>query len=55
MATPLYHMYGDDELNKDTLIKDESFIDDAANFLIEREGKKAEIFPFYLMDQLNQG
>tara|TARA_B100000900_G_scaffold357968_1_gene328641 strand:- start:12493 stop:15804 length:3312 start_codon:yes stop_codon:yes gene_type:complete len=41
MATPLYHMYGDDELNKDTLIKDESFIDDAANFLIEREGKKA--------------
>lgn len=41
MSDPLYHTYKQEFLNKDSLIKDEDFIDDASSFLIEREGKKA--------------
>lgn len=42
MSDPLYHTYKQEFLNRDTLIEDEDFIDDASSFLIEREGKKAE-------------
>ena len=42
MSIPLYHEYDDKFLNKDTLIKDEDFIDDASAFLIDRGGYKAE-------------
>ena len=40
MATPLYNHY--DELNKDVLIQDEDFLNDAADFLIDRGGYDPE-------------
>lgn len=40
MSTPLYNHY--DELNKDTLIQDEDFLQEASDFLIEREGYDPE-------------
>jgi hypothetical protein len=42
MSNALYHTYKPEFLNRDTLIEDEDFIDDASTFLIEREGKDAE-------------
>ena len=42
MSDPLYHTYKQEFLNRDSLIEDEDFIDDASSFLIEREGKEAE-------------
>ena len=38
MSTKVYHLYDQDNLNKDTLIKDTDFLDDAAAFLSDREG-----------------
>jgi hypothetical protein len=42
MSIPLYHEYDEKYLNKNTLIKDNDFIDDASAFLIDREGYRAE-------------
>jgi len=42
MSNALYHTYKPEFLNRDTLIEDEDFINDASTFLIEREGKDAE-------------
>jgi hypothetical protein len=42
MSNALYHTYKPEFLNRDKLIEDEDFIDDASTFLIEREGKDAE-------------
>lgn len=42
MSIPLYHEYDQKHLNKETLIEDEDFIDDASAFLIDRGGYKAE-------------
>jgi hypothetical protein len=39
MATPLYNHYT--ELNKDVLMQDQDFLNDAAQFLIDREGYEA--------------
>ncbi len=40
MATPLYNHY--DELNKDVLLQDEDFLNEAADFLIDRGGYEPE-------------
>ena len=42
MSNALYHTYKPEFLNRDTLIENEDFINDASTFLIEREGKDAE-------------
>ena len=42
MSTPLYHEYVPEDLNKETLMQDEDFVNDAAYFLIDRGGYGAE-------------
>jgi hypothetical protein len=42
MSNPIYHTYKQDFLNKENLMEDTDFIDDASAFLIEREGMGAE-------------
>lgn len=42
MSTPLYHEYLPEDMNKDTLLQDEDFVNDAAYFLIDRGGYAAE-------------
>jgi len=38
----MYHILGDDYLKKENLVDDKDFLNDASQFLIEREGKTAE-------------
>jgi len=38
MSTKVYHLYDEEHLNRDTLIKDTDFLDDAAAFLSDRGG-----------------
>ena len=37
MAEPIYHLYKDENLNKEKLMQSKSFINDAASFLMKRE------------------
>ena len=42
MAEPIYHLYKDENLNKEKLMQSKSFINDAASFLMKRENYEPE-------------